>query len=116
MNDLKVIEAFSRLKSLRQNVPNGPVETRFVSEFHDVLTMLEATSGVKLDSFGIPASEVRPIVTSFSYVTGEADYSSERYCDYAFFIMKVDGVLTMFELLISQGPGSKAAIGFKPPG
>ncbi len=116
MTDLKVLEAFSRLKSLRKNVPNQPVETRFVNEFHQVLALLEATSDVKLDSFKIPASEVRRISTGGNYLTGETRYSSEPYCDYAFFTMKVDGVLTMFDLLINQGSGDKPGIGFKPPG
>lgn len=116
MADLKTLEAFSRLKSLRQNVPNRDVDTKFVDEFHQVLDLLETTASIELKSFRIPASEVRPVITGGNYLTGETRYSDRPYCDYAFFVMKVDAVLTMFELLINEGSGGKPAIGFKPPG
>jgi hypothetical protein len=116
MSNMQVIEAYSRLKSLRQNVPTGSIETKFVEEFHQILELLEGASGTTLENFRIPASEIRPIVTGGNYLTGEQRYSNKPYCDYHFFVMKVDGVLTMFELLVSQGQGSsgKTTIGFKP--
>ena len=116
MNNLELFEAYSRLKSLRQNVPNGPIRTQFVDEFHQILDSLEEASGTDLRNFRIPASEIRPVITGSNYVTRETYYSDKPYCDYNFFVMKVDGVLTMFELFVSSSSGAKTPIGFRPPG
>ena len=115
MTDFRTLEAFGRLKSLRQNVPNKDVETKYVDEFHQVLDLLESVAGVDLKNFRIPASEVRPVVVGGNYVTGETYYSSRPFCDHAFFLMKLDAVLTMFELLIQARSSDKPAIGFTPP-
>ena len=115
MSSMEILEAYSRLKSLRQNVPAHRVDTAFANEYHQILDLPAKTSGTDLANFRIPPSEVRPIVTGGNYLTGETHYSAESFCDRDFFLMKVDGVLTMFELLINQGSGSKPAIGFNPP-
>jgi len=115
MSNIEILEAYSRLKSLRQNVPPHRINTMLVSEFHGILDLLEKVSGVALDNFRIPAPEVHPIATGGNYLTGETYYSAESFCDKNFFVMKVDGVLTMFELLMNQDAGERPAIGFKPP-
>ena len=117
MNNMQVLEAFSRLKSLRQNMPKSySVDMKFVDEFHKILDLLERNSGTNLQNFRIPDTEIRPIPAGGNYLTGEIEYTDEPYCDRDFFAMKVDGVLTMFELLI-ESPGSrdKRTIGFRPP-
>jgi hypothetical protein len=115
MSSMAVVEAYSRLKSLRQNVPSPYVDTRFVAEFHSVLGLLEEGSRVDLSNFRIPSTEVRPVSTGGNYLTGETDYSTEPYGDHSYFVMKVDAVLMMFEVLLGSGGAEKPQIGFKPP-
>jgi hypothetical protein len=73
-------------------------------------------SGATLDNFRISADEIQPIVVSRNYLDDSVEYSRDRYCDHNFFLMKVDGVLMMFEVLLSPAEAQKAPIGFKPPG
>ena len=114
MSDMAVLEAFARLKSLRQNLPAHPVEVKFISEFHQILDLLQEGAHVNLDNFRIPPSEVRPIVVGGNYLDGSVDYSDEPYCETSYFLMKVDAVLNMFEVLLSPASGPKPAIGFRP--
>jgi hypothetical protein len=114
MTNIELLEAYARLKSLRANVPQHRVNATFVSEFHEILDLLAKVSGVSLANFRIPPAEVRPLATGGNYLTGETHYSAESYCDRNFFVMKVDGVLTMFELFMNQGSADKPVIGFKP--
>ncbi|MBM4273631.1 MAG: hypothetical protein FJ134_04095 [Deltaproteobacteria bacterium] len=114
MKNMQVIEAFSRLKSLRENIPTHDVPTKFITEFHSILDILEQTSGGDLKNFRIPANEVRPIVTSWNYLTGEKKFSSENFCDHAYFKMKVDSVLMMFDILLTPSSDNKPPIGFNP--
>jgi len=113
VNQAAIIEAYSHLKSLRKHVP-GPVHPKYVSEFHEILDLLERGSGASLANFRIPAAQIKPVVTRVRR-GGGATYSGEPYCERAFFLMKVDGVLNMFKILMSSGGSTKPAIGFKPP-
>ncbi len=114
MDNIKIIEAYSRLKSLRENIPTHKVPNKFVTEFHSILDLLEQKSGANLENFRIPADEVRPVLSSLNYLTKEKKYSKEHYCDHSFFKMKVEAVLMMFDMLISSSSGSKPPIGFSP--
>lgn len=114
MTEVAIIEAYARLKALKEHVPGPHVDPKYVAEFHQVLDLLEQASGVSLASFRIPASEIKPVITSVRR-GGGATYSKEPYCDRSLFDMRVDGVLTMFELITaSSGAGPKPPIGFHP--
>lgn len=112
MNNTALLEAFARLKSLRQNVPDPYVEVKYVNEFHEVLDLLERRSGSSLEALRIPSSEVRRVVVASNYLDGSVEYSNAPYCDAAFFKMRVDAVLIMFEMVMGSTPGPT---GFKPP-
>lgn len=115
MDSIRIIESYARLKALRQNVPQRRVDQRYVEEFHAIIDLLEGQSGIDLSNLRIPPAEVRPMVTRFNYRTGERNYSMESFCDYEFFCMKLDAVLTMFEVLVAPAPPSgKPPIGFNP--
>ena len=113
MAQVEIIEAYSRLKALKEHVPGPYVHPKYVAEFHDIMDLLEKASGARLANFRIPGTEVKPVITSVRR-GGGATYSDEPYCERAFFEMKVDGVLTMFEFLVTSGPGTKGPIGFNP--
>lgn len=81
MTEMSFVEAYARLKALRQHAPGGSaVPERYVAEFHHVLDLLEEASQVSLANFRIPNEVVR-VVTSSDYRTGEVhSYSDGRYC------------------------------------
>lgn len=112
---VQILEAYARLKALRQNVPETDVDTKYVREFHAILDLLQNNTAADLNSFRIPSSEIRPVITGGNYLSGETYYSDEPYCDYGFFIMKVEGALMLFELLSQQSSSGKEPVGFRPP-
>ena len=113
MSQQELIEGYARLKALQSNLPDrSSVEEKYVAEFHSILNLLIQTSGLDLSNFRIPDSELKPIVTGGNYRTGTVDYSDDNYCQQAFMMMKIDGVLTFFEI---QSPQPKPKIGFSPP-
>lgn len=99
MSDQGVLEAYSRLKSLREHLPEEPVAAAYVTEYHAVLDLLEDGRKVSLEGFRIPEAQVRPVEVGSNYVTGEVHYSAERFCDRRFFLIKIDGALSLFDLL-----------------
>jgi len=111
-----VLEAYARLKALRDNLPEYEVSAPFVTEFHQIVELLERAGQFNLSSFRVPASEVKPIVVSSNYLDGSVDYSKESFCDRHYFLMKVDGVLNMFQVLLTPTSAPKPSIGFKPQG
>ena len=115
MNEIGLVEAYSRLKALREHVPGAHVHPKYVAEFHEIIDLLETASGTSLTNFRIPPEEIKPVVVSVTRRHG-AQYSKEPYCERALFDMRVDGVLTMFQLLANSGSGErgKARIGFNP--
>ena len=113
MSQQELIEAYARLKALKSNLPErSSVELKYVEEFHSILRLLTHTSGLDLSNFRVPDSELKPIVTGGNYITGTVDYSEDSYCQRAFLMMKIDGVLTFFEIQSSQ---PKPKIGFSHP-
>lgn len=115
MKDLHFIEAYSRLTALQKNIPQYDVPVELVNEFHQILDLLEKEVGELFTNFRIPSSQVRPIITGGNYVTGEKHYSTQSYCEHNFFLVKVDGAITMFELLSQYRTTGKTPIGFKSP-
>jgi len=111
-NEAVITEAYARLESLRDNLPDFSVGEKYVREFHEILQLLEKDSGADLTRFRVPAGEVKPRVTSANYLRGTCTYSKTGYCDRSFLKMKVDAVIRFFEL---QSSNSKPAIGFALP-
>ena len=107
----QLVEAYARLKALKSNLPTSVNEV-FVNEFHQILGLLEKLSGADLGSFRVPGSQIRPRLVSANYLTGEETFSGDKYVQHSFLMMKIDGVLNMFEHVLSQ---PKPEIGFKPP-
>lgn len=109
------MEAYARLRSLRENLPNyHSVSEKYVDEYHDVLTTLAKLSAIDLDSFRVASSHVQRAVTSSNYRTGQKTYSESKHCERSFLMMKIDGVLNLFNMLTQKEV--KRPIGFNPPG
>jgi hypothetical protein len=116
MDQMKVIEAYARLNSLKSNLPNThTVHEKYVREFGDICSLLQQLSGVDLNSFKIPSSELQRRLTSSNYRTGKSTYTDDLYCDRAFLMMKTDGVINLFDIYLSSQKTGKSPIGFNPP-
>jgi hypothetical protein len=82
MSQIKLIEAYARLKSLKDNLPPGPyaVHEKYVHEYREILDLPAQISGVDLNSLQVPASELRQDIDC-SDPSGEVIYTDERRCD-----------------------------------
>lgn len=88
---------------------------KYVTEFHNILDLLQESSGASLANFRIPPEEMKPQIASVRR-DGGATYTKEPCCERAYFDMKVAGVLRMFELLErSSGLSGAGPIVFNPP-
>lgn len=107
----EALKLLARLTALKNNLPKDLVEKKYADEFNTILTELEKSFNENLSEFMIPASEVQPRVTSWNMLSHNTTYSHESYCDREFLLMKIDGVLGYFTLLI-QPEEIKSQIGF----
>jgi hypothetical protein len=109
-NQDELARSYAMLSSFRKNIDQiYDVTTKYVNEYHNVLTKLEGM-GINISEFRIPDSEVTKRVTGGSYITGEKWYSDEKYVDRAYFLIKLDAVLSYFEIITSEKP---KRIGFR---
>jgi hypothetical protein len=85
-----------------------------VEEYHQALKHL-SDLGVEVSEFMVPAKDIKAILASGNYLTGEVQYTAGRYVLRALLLAKLTAVLTYFSI---QGPGGKEVrtIGFNPKG
>jgi hypothetical protein len=105
-----LLRAYSRIRSLRQNLPDW-VSEKYVREYHDVLVALESL-GIDVEEFRIPPSDVAPKVASVSYPDGSKTYTDEKYVEKQLMLTKLDAILGYFELMSADRPKQ---IGFRTP-
>jgi hypothetical protein len=96
----ELAKLLARLTALKNNLPKHLVLRKYADEFNSVLAELEKNSNENLNEFKILTSEIQPRVTSFNMISSSKTYSSETYCDREFLLMKIDGVLGYFTLLL----------------
>jgi hypothetical protein len=95
----KLIEAYSRLKALRQNLPETPfVQSLFATEYEEVRHLLQSASGKDLGGFEMPSN---------AFFTDR----SGPFCNGKMLLAKVEGLLSFFEFQMSD---PKPKIGFQP--
>ena len=109
----QLLKLLSRLTSIKNNVPQKGwgVPEKYVVEFNSIIYELEQNTDEDLKEFKVPESEVRPHLTTIG-PGNRRTYTSESYCDREFLLMKADGVLGFFTLLL-QPTEIKNHIGFK---
>ena len=114
MNDVndKILRLYTRLNSLKQNLPaNSSVKEKYVREYHSIVQELESTTKLPLAEFKIADGEVKPLLASYNGMTGEKNYTKERFCDKSFLLAKLDALLGYFQIkYLSE---EKRTIGFK---
>ncbi len=75
----KVARAYARLVGLKENLPDSTsIPERYVEEYHQALKHL-SDLGVEVSEFMVPAKDIKPIMASGNYLTGEVQYTADRY-------------------------------------
>lgn len=112
----KLLRAYARLSSLKENLPNNLIPETLVAEYHAALNHLEEL-GFDIAEFKIPANLVTPTLTSFNYISGDRHYSDIRYVDRDFFMIKLSAAVSFFQLSMQsqESPTASRTIGFKGP-
>jgi hypothetical protein len=101
-----VARAYARASSLKERLPEGRVISgRYFEEYHDALKPLQAL-GLDVSEFLVPHTNVRPIVSSGNYLTGEVRYSKEPYVDRALLLAKLSAILMYFSMGERNGTAS----------
>src|SRR5260221_4932589 len=114
---MTLLEAYARLTSLREHLP-GTIPPRLAEEFHRIVNLLEVEAGVSLQAFHISADAIHPTETLQHYSEWDGSpYSStiDAYCEHSEFMMRLDGVIRLFQMLDSSRASGKSPIGFRPP-
>ena len=112
----KLVRAMlSSLRKYIDQMTTNSIPEKYVREFHTVLDRLEGI-GMEVAEYRIPDSEVKPKVTGVSPVSyiggggGHVSYSEEKYAERSFILIKLDAILSYFEIITSEKPKK---IGFR---
>jgi len=120
MDEDKILRAYTRLKSLKDNLPQGyDIHEKYVQEYHEIVNLLSEETATPLEEFKVSDGELERKVTSawrsIPYLKQKAGrtYSEERRCEKNVLVAKMDALLSYFEFkYLSE---KKIEIGFKPP-
>jgi hypothetical protein len=95
----KITRVYARLVALKQNLPLGEVEDKYVDEYHNLLGRLEPEFDV--EEFKIPPDWVISTVGVVvkDYKTGKSKYGETQHVQRHLFLTRIDGLLHYFELL-----------------
>ncbi|MFA5876839.1 MAG: hypothetical protein WC880_00540 [Candidatus Paceibacterota bacterium] len=90
-------KAVSRLSSLKANLDNAMIHEKFVREYHLILDSL-TTSGVSIEEFKIPESELKQGWISSNYMTGEVQYADYKEVEKEYFLYKLDSIINYLKM------------------
>ncbi len=87
--------ALAEFEGMRAHLPSR-VSEKFVSDYHAVLNKMADASEEDIDSFRIPANELKPIVVSVQLESfgspRTTQHSKDNYCDTNLFQRKIDAL------------------------
>lgn len=89
----KYKRAHARLTSLKNNLSDAMIHEKYVSEYHQILDSL-AETGIEIQEFKIPVSELKQSWASSNYMTGEVEYNDYKEVERTFFLYKLDSILS----------------------
>lgn len=120
MDQDKILRAYTRLKSLKDNLPQTyDVHEKYIQEYHEIVDLLTEETGNSLNEFKVPDKELERKITSMwpsiPYTGQKAGkrYSKERRCERDVLLTKLDALLSYFEFkYLSE---RRTEIGFKTP-
>lgn len=91
-NQEKYKRAHSRLISLKENLEYPMINEKYVTEYHQILNSL-AETGIEIEEFKIPDSELKQSWASSNFETGEIEYNNYKEVEKTYFLYKLDSVL-----------------------
>lgn len=89
--DDKLRDAVGRLRSLKNRLPGGDIEEKYVLVYHQTLTEIKQDTGRDMGRFRIPPNELKPRM-------GKVEYSEEHYCERALFLSTIDRAINFLEI------------------
>lgn len=110
-NDDELLRAFALISSLKENIPDDfEVSADWVIEYHNALDKVEKQIGKSLTEFRVQEKNLKRLLASGNYLTGEMTYTEGLWCERSILLQKVGAVLTYLQLLLK--PPDKT-IGFR---
>lgn len=109
MADMKINKALAQLQALRDELPAGDIEEKYVDLYHASLIDIQDEIGQDLSYFRIPPEELKhhvsgrmraPRIGGRPSTGGGISYSTERYCDRARFLIALKGAINFINSLI----------------
>jgi hypothetical protein len=94
-------KALARLTGLKNNLPQGWTEIKYSTDFNEVIHKLEELVGEDLSDFKYP-SHMSHVIPGHRGI----------YCDKNFLLVKIDGVLGYFNLILQPVEDARE-IGFR---
>ncbi len=116
MDDIALNKAWSRLIAFREHLQPIDVREDYVAEHHNILHALEQETGHQLGDFLTPDSMLQRRVIGFGSprigrrAGSETSYSESRYCEHAFFLMRLSAAINFFSSLVPEE--TRRRIGF----
>jgi DNA-binding transcriptional ArsR family regulator len=96
-NQTKLGNFIESLQALREHLPEGDIEEKFVDIYHKTTIAIQMGTALNLSQFFIPQKELERRIESFPtgpniprHPRAEVEYSKERYCDRAIFLLALD--------------------------
>jgi len=88
----EVIKLYLRLKALRKNLPDGSfISERYVREYASIINNLSPwLGGSNISGFLIQELDLKRRVTSINYLTGEKQFSAEKFIEKSLLLSKLD--------------------------
>jgi hypothetical protein len=109
----KFLIAYAKLLSMKEGLPDSrSIGSYYVDEYHKILDSFKESLGEDIEDFRVNDAEIKPIITSGNYRTGETRYSSEKYVDREKLLINIDGLLNYLTLQ-SNDEDKKKIIGFR---
>lgn len=96
-NQTEIKKSYANLSAIKKNCPDS-VGTKHVNFLNSEIERLIKIGFTCLEDFKIPESELRPRRISMSPIEDESNYSTEKYIDREFFLIKLDALLSFFEI------------------
>jgi hypothetical protein len=107
----EIAKAYASLSSIKVNAPNTfSVDQSWVDDFHSALDKVEESTGLSLQEFRIPQSDMHREKSGGNYLTGETFYSGRTVIERTRFMLKLDAVLSYFTF--QKDIPTKGQIGF----
>lgn len=99
MDSDKILRIYTRLRALKEHLPgSSQLHQKYVDEYHSLIKELSDATGEELDEFSIATQEIKPKLVAVGIAGGVKHYSKDAYCERALLLMKMDALLSYFNI------------------